>query len=49
MKGDFENNMLSRAHQEPFGSFIEGGHFKCFDARIIMHDKVKEYELDDTI
>ena len=30
-------------------SFIEVGHFRCFDVSIIMRDKVREYGLEGNI
>ena len=33
-------------HQAPFASFIEAGHFGCFNASVIMRDRAREHGLE---
>jgi hypothetical protein len=40
-KGEF----LNKSYQELLASFIEVGHFRCFNASIIVQDRFREYEL----
>ena len=35
-----------KCYQEPLACFIEVGHFGCFDASIIMRDRIEEFELE---
>ena len=36
-----------KCYQEPLASFIEVGHFGCFDVNIIMRDRGREYGLEE--
>ena len=39
----------AKCYQEPLASFIQVGHFGCFDASIIMRDRVGDYSLEGNI
>ena len=40
---------MTKNYLETLASFMRIGHFGCFDASIIMHDRVEKYELEDNI
>ena len=45
----FVEGVSKQLYQGLLVSFIEVGHFRCFDVSIIMRDKVREYGLEGNI